>query len=387
MGWKPRDSGIVTAAALCLLARPAAADEHATPAPGSGETKEPTPLVLHIHEQGPLRPWTVTVTNNGDRPMQLVADPRLLWFEVKVPGQRKLQTCRLPDGLFPTRARRRLIRVLMPGKGVFHAFDPRWYCFAAGGQWRLVPGALITPHFGWPERTRTKWHKGKRVKITQQQAAPFVTQSSDRDRAAKSRESAASAGRSEPDGSARKVLRGRPFALTSAYSVWSSSRRAPAAHEHAPGPLTLELAEGSDAHAERSATVQLTLRNRSRRGQTVYFRRELVSFEVMGPAGLRTCDPEPDFRAPDRQAFLHLRPGRKVTITSRLVELCPRGTFSSPGLYLVHARLDVRHRGEEFGINAYVGRLVSTNAASIRIRTGEYKKMRRLPKMRRFARE
>jgi hypothetical protein len=103
----------------------------------------------------------------------------------------------------------------------------------------------------------------------------------------------------------------------------------------------------------------------------VYVRRELISFEVMGPRGLVNCDPEPDLRAPDRQAFEYLRPGGKVTITSRLVELCPRGTFAQPGLYLVHARLDANQTGDEYDLEAYVGRIVSKQPVSVRIRTGE----------------
>jgi hypothetical protein len=275
----------------------------------------------------------------------------------------------------------------MPGEGVSHAFDPRWYCFAAKGQWRLVPGAIVTPHFGWPERTRTRWHKGKRVTVTEQQTAPFVSRSGDHDPTGTSGTPAASEPEPEPDGSACKLVHAQPFALTSAYSVWSSRGLDSPARARARGPLALELAQGSDAHAERSATVQLTLRNRSQRGQTVYFRRELVSFEVMGPDGLQSCDPEPDLRAPDRQAFLYLRPGRKIKITSRLVELCPRGTFSAPGLYLVHSRLDVSQSGEEFGIDAFVGRIASTKPVSVRIRTGAYKKMQPLPKMQRLAEE
>src|SRR5690606_4863414 len=108
-----------------------------------------------------------------------------------------------------------------------------------------------------------------------------------------------------------------------------------------------------------------------KRTHYVYFRRELLSFEVMGPGGLVSCDPQPDTRAPDRQAFLRLSPGRSMTITSRLVELCPKGTFSRPGFYLVHARFDADDSGEELCLDAYVGRVASETPANVRIRTGE----------------
>jgi len=86
---------------------------------------------------------------------------------------------------------------------------------------------------------------------------------------------------------------------------------------------------------------------------------------------MASCDPQPDTRAPDRLAFLRLAPGQSMTITSRLVELCPKGTFSRPGFYLVHARFDADHSGEDFGLDAYVGRVASEKPANVRVRSGE----------------
>ena len=60
-----------------------------------------------------------------------------------------------------------------------------------------------------------------------------------------------------------------------------------------------------------------------------------------------------------------------MTITSRLVELCPKGTFSRPGFYLVHARFDAMHNGEAYDLDAYVGRVATHSPANVRIRTGE----------------
>ena len=90
-----------------------------------------------------------------------------------------------------------------------------------------------------------------------------------------------------------------------------------------PEPFALELRNGSDARDETKATVALALANRSNRARHIYFRREFVSFEVSGPDGVTICDPEPDGRAPNRQAFPLLNPGGSLTTTSRLVELCP----------------------------------------------------------------
>jgi hypothetical protein len=135
-------------------------------------------------------------------------------------------------------------------------------------------------------------------------------------------------------------------------------------------PLSLKLVRGSDAAAERSATAALTLTNRSSKSFRVYFRRELVSFDVLGPEGIEHCDPEPDTRAPDPSAFLSMQPGRSMTITSMLAELCPFGTFEQAGLYLVQASFDAVHSGREHGLDAFVGVVESEHPATIRIRTG-----------------
>jgi hypothetical protein len=68
-----------------------------------------------------------------------------------------------------------------------------------------------------------------------------------------------------------------------------------------------------------------------------------------------------------------------MTITSRLVELCPEGTFGQPGFYLVHARFDAKHSGEQFGIDGYVGRVATSRPANLRIHRGELTERQKQP--------
>ncbi|HEV8246380.1 MAG TPA: hypothetical protein VGP93_11455, partial [Polyangiaceae bacterium] len=117
--------------------------------------------------------------------------------------------------------------------------------------------------------------------------------------------------------------------------------------------------------------VTVQVRNRSKDKLSVFFRRELLSFEVSGPDGRVSCDPQPDSRAPDRQAFRALTPGASITSTSRLIELCPDDAFARPGLYLAYARFDANSSGENLGLDAITGKFVSEKPAVIRIRTGE----------------
>jgi hypothetical protein len=129
------------------------------------------------------------------------------------------------------------------------------------------------------------------------------------------------------------------------------------------------LLRGSDAATELTATAMVEVR--AKRKTTLYFRRELVSFTVHGPDGIRGCDPQPDDRAPDRQAYSTLGAGQSISATSLLTELCPKYTFGRPGLYLVSARLDAERDGSEFGLSAFTGRLESRREALVRIRTGD----------------
>lgn len=364
-------------AASLLTAAPTVAEEPAaavTPDPGSGPAAAGgtapaavAPLRLTVTHRGPTVPWRLDIANTSASPVALLADPRLLWFEVKVPGKKAPATCRLPDAVFPTRPDPASALLLAPGERVSHAFDPRLYCFGDSGQTVLVPGSHVAPRFGWPEQHRSRWVAGKRVEEVID-APPHVAHVLD-----------PAAARTVPrDGpppslfdravATVKLFRGDGFALGSEYAVWSRARLP---GEAAPtGPLRLTLKQGSDATAERTATVQLELTNRDSKPRFVYFRRELVSFEVAGPTGLAECDPEPDRRAPDRQAFQRLAPGQSVTVYNRLVELCPRGTFGVPGLFLVHARFDGMHDGSEYDLDAFVGQVSTEQPVGVRIRTG-----------------
>ncbi|HEY6559665.1 MAG TPA: hypothetical protein VI072_20425 [Polyangiaceae bacterium] len=355
-------------------------DAELVPAPDistlHGSTRKgpaPLGLTLDVAEKGPNMPWAVAIVNEGEQPVSLVADARLLWFEVVVPGKRQKVTCRLPEAQFPNLAEQRLTVTLHPGEGVVEAFDPRLYCFAAGGQRALVPGAVVTPYFGWKEQNKTVWQRGRRARQAEQK--PFVAERAPEERADEEAQSApavADAGAPlDGDGSLKRIA-GQPFGLRSEYKEWSSTRLVDddKLRQH-PGPLELRLTQGSDAQSERNATVSLSLKNRSPDKQTVYFRREHVSFEVVGPDGIVTCDPQPDERAPDIQAFSTVRKNGAITATSRMIELCPQDTFRRPGLYLVHARFDAAHSGEQFDLNGFTGRVVSLSPATVRIRTSE----------------
>ncbi|HMA91299.1 MAG TPA: hypothetical protein VKP30_01380 [Polyangiaceae bacterium] len=365
-----------------------------TPAPTSRSG-----LSLQVFERGPGEPWLVHIVNRGTDPVDLAADTRLLWFKVKVPGVKKESVCRLPEPLATgSQPEPRLIVHLEPGEGVADQLDPRLYCFADGDQRLLVPGAEVTPHFGWAEAPpKKRWKRGKLVEEPVLQKPPFVARQSlvaeheSAGTSASQRVSDKAAARLSSAGvtGADKQLEGAPLTLRSEYSEWARPGNLPPVSDDADGGpppppprIGFRLVQGSDARAEHDATVQLTLSNQSELSTYVYFRREMVTFEVIGPTGVVHCLGRLDERTPQRSSFLHLnrRESRKYAV--RLAELCPNRTFTSPGLYLVYARFDATLDGAEQGIDAFVGPVYSKTPATVRIRTGETPIFQKRPMMR-----
>lgn len=348
-------------------------------------------LVLHVLERGPNEPWLIAVKNEGTEAAHFVADTRLVWLEVSVPGAKKSARCRLPDELQPKEVEPRLDIELSPGEYVTQLIDPRLYCFASGDQKELVPGARVVPHLGWPDAPdKTTWNAGKKVSVTVPQAPPYVAHATsvDVDEALRVRTTALKVAKSakykkkgatKPPDSALglplpagidKHLDGPDLTLQASYATWSTRPAAVRATDDY-NPLEVRLVQGSDARTEHEATVQLTLHNRSKRKLLLYFRREFVTFEVIGPEGVTICNPSPDTRVPDRSAFVSLAPGAKKAYASRLAELCPADTFIMPGLYLVNARYDATESGAAWNLAAYTGSIETDRPANVRIRTGE----------------
>jgi hypothetical protein len=299
--------------------------------------------------------------------------------------------CRLPVDLLPKDVEPRLNVTLAPNESVAQMVDPRLYCFAAGEQKQLVPGARVATHLGWPELPdKTTWRGGKTAKTPVPQPPPFVAHQAEVDieMAVQARTTALKVAGSarRPKGGPKpspaslgvplpagvdKQLRGPELVLQDTYSQWSSKARDPSASAPDESPLEIRVVQGSDAKTEHEATVQVTLHNRSRKKALVYFRREFITYEIVGPAGTLGCDPSPDTRAPDREAFVSLAPGASKSYSVRLAEMCPRDTFDMPGLYLVNATYDATESGAQWNLSAFTGTVSSTKPANVRIRIGE----------------
>lgn len=334
--------------AASLAPSPSAAKGAAKSAAPPEPALPPAGLRVSISESGPDEQWKLEVENTSGGPLRVVDDPRLLWLEVALPGQAKPRVCRLPDDLIPKTAMSDAIRELAQGEAIKRRFDPRFYCFSAGKQETLVPAAQVTPHYGWPTKTKAGWSKGKRSEQKVQDVAPFVA---------------------EPVASTTvgpvKNASGDIVVLDGRYAAWSAAT--PDDDDSGDEP-TLEIVRGSDASSEPQVTATVRVRNPSKSRLALFVRRELLTFEVMAQGGTVSCVSEPDARNPDRRAFTTLSPHGSMTLVSRLVELCPRGTFAASGLYLIHARLDAAADGAEFGLDAFTGSLHTTRPATVRVR-------------------
>lgn len=336
---------------------------------------------LHLRLEVTPRPageqWLVAVVNRGTEPLLVGFDLNHLSLELapaedpKKP-RRKWQKppapimCTLPAGFGGAFGGDEPARLLKPGEGLLRRFDPRLYCISGNGDSLLATGQTVTTKLGFiPKPPRTVWRQGKKVEVPSAQVAPFVAEPAPAgppDAAAS--KASGDTQKPDPEHDPRvKQLVATPFELT-------KDLLAGEAEEDPSLPLSLRLLRGSDAATERTATALVEIRAKSKRA-TVYFRRELLSFTVHGPEGIRGCDPQPDDRAPDRQAYSTLNAGQAVSATSLLAELCPNLTFGRPGLYLLTARFDAARDGAEFGLTAFTGRLESRRQAVVRIRSGD----------------
>lgn len=374
-------------------------------------------LRFEVVELGPRSGWAMALVNRGTETLRVVHDPSLLTIEVlpppdpkaKYPKKPKPRVCKLPPELRAVQPPREYAVLLSPGQGLVEAFDPRLYCLPEGGVSPFVAGAEVRARFGFAPKTKVVWKGGRHEEPLPEQPPPFVAvvmklrhpepplpeeadagaPEEDGDGGIEMKDDAPPEGEEQPrrHGHEHRHGHGHGHEHGHGHGHWEEAPAtgvkelaatplvlgadyAPPAPEEPEPTLALELVQGSDAATFSNATARLRLVNHDKVLRRIYFRRELVSFQVTGPDGTVTCDPQPDDRAPDRLAFTALGPGGSITVTSRLAELCPGDAFQRPGLYVVEAKLDAFATGEEFGFDAFVGKLVSPRGVVVRIRSG-----------------
>jgi hypothetical protein len=313
-----------------------------------------------VSQQGADLPWLVVIAQRPETSTKVAADLRLLRLEIQKPppaegeatSRTKKETspdvCEFPKADRPSAPDAELLVELEPGLLLAQSFDPRLIC---APEW-LVPGAVVTPKFGWAPATRVTWEKGKRVEVPVPPSEPFVA--------------TATSEAGEPLAPVKELV-GEPFTLDASYAPVSP----PPADPEGPPPLELEVKPLGTVSEPRDANIDIAIKNPARVGRHLFFRREFVTYEVIGPAGTATCNVYPDERAPTRQAFDFIPAGGTMRVASRLAEMCPQGTFGPPGLYKIHARLDATESGQSHGLDAFVGVVTTREPALLRMPGGK----------------
>jgi hypothetical protein len=344
--------------------------------PADGRTR--LGLRLAAVAQGPDEPWLLAVVNRGTEPARVLFDLRLLSLEVTPPEPAatdkpkkakpkppKPVTCKLPANARPDVPKVEFEVLLAPGDGVVDSFDPRLYCFSKKQKALLVGGAKVTAHLGFPEKTKTLWKKGKRETVVVEQTHPFVAKRAtpvpDLEKLGEEPARDPGPGAPSSDKDAVKEL------IAPALEI---ATRAVTAEPPPSEPFQLVATDGSDAVTSRQVTVAVSIINRGKEPRHLYFRREGLSFKVSGPSGVVRCEPGPDVRAPDRQSFSSVKPGGRVSAVSRLIELCPDGTFDDPGLYLIDSSFEATRTGANFGFSAYTGSIEGRAPVAVRVQQG-----------------
>jgi hypothetical protein len=324
-------------------------------APKPKEPTAPAPSVtLTIDAPSTHNAWKMRVENTGDVPVRLVADARLLTFELSSDpeaGKKKAKkpiVCALPVDMRPLGDVDRAL-VLAPKRAYSETFDPRLYCFGTKSGAALAAGTHVVGHLGWMKSHGT--------------SAPFVVSPFEgvepEVRAVK--ELVSGSVDIGPDDAPRETL--------------ASTHPPPpkAGDDPYPTKLSISSPKHVDVETTRDLSMTVHVKNEGVRSVTVLLRPETLAFEVTGPEHTTSfCGWPVRVGGTVREAFATLHPKRGESVSVLLDALCPDSTFDHPGLYVVRPRLDTRHAdGEEVGLTAFAGEIIGTQTTLLRVHRGD----------------
>ncbi|WP_437679597.1 hypothetical protein [Sorangium sp. So ce131] len=375
----------------------------------------PAPARVWIIAPSPLGPWTLRIDNEGQRPMRIPADIRLLRFEIETGSKRtkKKTRCAVPAGLKPSGFPERRALLLAPGQSFMEHFDPRLLCFGKD-EAALTGGAVVKTWYGW--EPPPKWSR-------KPPTGPFAAESTDDPLAfapapglsaptivlsyglpPKSDDSASDSnpgGGAEPSPAADKGSQAAadkappptadkppataadkaPPASAGTPAPSAAASPAPSGDSRATGsssePIVdanaprLELTAGpwSDAASHRSVLVRVTARNAGKRPMTVALRPRMLEFHVAGPNGTTVCDASPPTDAIPRDMYRTLKAGATSDMAVLLNEVCPDNAFTREGLYEVTATLHANETGASANVDAYTAIVTAKNPTLLRVKS------------------
>ncbi|WP_437612895.1 hypothetical protein WMF20_10555 [Sorangium sp. So ce834] len=385
----------------------AAAPKASAAAPRAGAKKAPEPPPLPpaparvwLIAPSPKGPWTMRIDNEGERPMRIPADVRLLRFEIDTLNKRTKKTtrCAAPAGLKPSGFPERRALLLAPGQSYVEHFDPRLLCFGKD-EAALAGGAVVRTWYGWGPPP--KWSR-------KAPSPPFAAESTDDPPAfapapglaaptvvlsyglPRKEAAADGAGSAEPPSAADHEA--QPSADGAAQPPADKTPPQPPADKTAqpPADKPIQVAAGalgepivdanaprleltsepwSDAASPRSIVVRVSAKNAGRRPMTVAIRSRMLAFLVVGPNGTTACEASRPTGAIPRDMFRTLKPGASVDLSLLLREVCPDNTFAREGLYQVRATLHANEPGTGLGLDAYTAIVRAKSSTLLRVKS------------------
>lgn len=288
-------------------------------------------------------PWTMHVVNEGDVPVRLVADARLLSLEVTPRGERKTVRCQLPADMRPADDMDRAL-VLPPKRSYSETFEPRLYCFGERELDSLSPMAIVVARLGWPERANGR--------------GPHVVAPIDG---------------IEPEVASLSGIDSPPVALPDEPTP-AMPLAAPARAPDDPDPVRLSLksSRAVDAESAENLALTVTVHNDGKRPVHLRFRPETLGFEVTSAAGVQHCAWPTQPSAAMREAFTTLPPNGAQSLTVLLGDYCGRAPFAASGLVVVRPDLDTRKAGgESLGLRTFDGVVVAATPSVVRLHRGD----------------
>jgi hypothetical protein len=343
-----------SAAGLLALALAASAPSPSLAAPRTSEpdrvTKKARPgpaLSLVIEAPTARGAWTMRITNDGEVPVNVAADARLLRLEVTARSAPKPARCELPADMRPADPTERAL-VVPPKMSYVETFEPRLYCFGAALQDALASGSVVAATLG------ERGPEGR---------PPFVAWPIDG---------------VEPEVSPLRSLSAPAFALPDDPTPALMPAPAPIG-----GPrLSLEGARAVDAASAGAIEIPVTLRNDGSSDVTLRFRPDTLGFDVTGPGGVAECPWPTPPTAPTAGLFTRLPPGGTTALTVLLGAYCATHVFDASGLLVVRPRVDTRKAsGDSVGVRAYQGLVIATKPTVVRLHQGVIQRPLQRPKL------
>jgi hypothetical protein len=354
----------VVAAAAVTAAASAAADSLGgkagprNPAPKAEDAAPPPNVTLAIEASTPRGPWKMRVTNQGDVPVTIVADARLLALDVTPRSARKAEHCELPGEMRPEDDLSRPL-VLPPKRSYAERFEPRLYCLDGSRLEALAPGAIVIATLGWAGHGT---HPPVMVSPVEGLEAQVASSKSIRSAPIALPDEPTPSFTPQPEGAVPASIKADAPASTKGDA--SASRRVEA-------DLVVQSATSVDAASSSDIAIPVTLTNKGHRAAIVRFRPETLGFDVVGPQGADHCSWSALPSAPTLDLFTTLGAGAQTSLTVLLSAYCSARVLARSGLYVVRASLDTRKApGAEIGLRTFDGQVIATSPTVVRLRRG-----------------